>query len=63
MGFEDKLIGAIVTDEDVVVDGNVITGRGMGVAVDMGLAMLEVLTDKATAQRVKNSIVHPDREK
>ncbi|MBR5659768.1 MAG: DJ-1/PfpI family protein [Lachnospiraceae bacterium] len=62
-GFEDKLVGAILTDEDVVVDGNVITGRGMGVAVDMGLAMLEALTDKATAQKVKNSIMHPDREK
>jgi hypothetical protein len=25
--------------------------------------MLEVLTDKATARKVKNSIMHPDREK
>ena len=56
-------MGAIVTDEDVVVDGNVITGRGMGVAIDMGLAMLEELTDKATAQRIKNGIMHPNRER
>jgi len=62
-GFEDKLVGAIVTDEDVVADGNVITARGMGVAVDMGLKMLEVLTDAENARKIKNSIMHPDRDR
>lgn len=59
-GFEDKLIEADYRVCGVVKDGNVVTGRGMGVAVDMGLALLEVLVDAETAENVKKSIQHPE---
>ena len=43
-GFEDKLAGAIVTCEKVVIDGNFITSRGAGTAMDMALAIAEYIT-------------------
>lgn len=59
-GFEDKLIEAEYTGAGVVTDGNVTTGRGMGVSVDMGLELLAVLRDRKTADRIKAQIQHPD---
>ena len=40
-GFEDKLSGAECTGEYVVRDGNIITGRGAGAAIDFGLKIVE----------------------
>ena len=40
-GFEDKLSGAECTDEYVVRDGNIITGRGAGAAIEFGLKIVE----------------------
>lgn len=44
-GFEEKLTGAITSEDAVVVDGNIITSRGMGTAIDFGLAIVDCLTD------------------
>ena len=38
-GFEDELKGAIVSDEFVCEDGQYITAKGMGSAVEFGLAI------------------------
>ena len=40
-GFEDKLIGAECVDDYVVSDGNVITGKGAGAALEYGLKIVE----------------------
>lgn len=40
-GFEDRLTDAQCTGEYVVRDGNVITGRGAGAAIDFGLKIVE----------------------
>ena len=45
-GFEDKLKGAKVTMEKVVKDGNIITSRGAGTAMDMALAIVSYVTGK-----------------
>lgn len=43
-GFEKYLDGAVLaTDEAVVIDGNVITGRGPGLTLDFALALVGVL--------------------
>lgn len=59
-GMEDGLTGATaVTDgTTVVVDTNVITSRGLGTAVDFSLKIIEILKDKATAEKTGISVVY-----
>ena len=40
-GFEDQLEGAILKDEPVVCDGNFITAKGAGVALEFGAAIVD----------------------
>ena len=42
-GFEPELVGAITTGESVVVDGNIITGKGPGLVFDFALRLVEQL--------------------
>ena len=55
-GFEDQLTGARISAEKVVRDGNFITAAGMGVAVDFGLALVEVLKDAQAAADLRKTI-------
>ncbi len=56
-GFEEFLEGARIDNENgVVVDGKVITAKGMGVAFDFGLALVTALRGKETADRIKASV-------
>ncbi len=55
-GFEDELKGATVTDSRVVRDGNIITAKGMGVATEFGLALIEALRGKETADRIAAAV-------
>ncbi len=55
-GFEDKLLGTEATGEGVVVDGKVITGKGMGKTIDFGLKILELFTDKETSDKIGKTI-------
>lgn len=57
-GFEDKLVGAEVCADPVVVDGHIITSRGMGTAIDFALAIVEYLLDKETAKDLSKSIIY-----
>lgn len=54
-GFEDKLIGANCGG-GVVTDGNVVTGKGLGVALEMGLELIRVLVDKETSEEIAAQI-------
>lgn len=56
-GFEGELKGAKISAKKVVVDGNFITGAGMGVALDFGLAIVEVLLSKEKAKEIKSSVL------
>ncbi len=49
-GFEDKLLGAIVTGKGVEQDGNIITGKGMGVSVAFALKLLEVFSPEKASE-------------
>ncbi len=55
-GFEKELVGARLSTKKVVRDGNIITAAGMGVALDFGLALVEVMTDEAAAHRLRDSL-------
>ena len=54
-GFEEFLTGAtLATDsERVVVDGRVITARGMGVAMEFGLALVALLCGEQKATELR----------
>lgn len=51
-GMEEGLEGAVVANESVVRDGNIITAKGMGVSQLFGVRLLEVLTDRSFAEQV-----------
>ena len=50
--------GAEVSESGVVVDGNLLTSRGMGTAVDLGLEIIRFLLDDAAVESVERGIVH-----
>ena len=58
-GFEEALQakGAEYVKEGVVVDGNIITGRGPGWAVEFGLATLSLIKGQETADKVKAGLM------
>lgn len=57
-GFEEKLLGATIQYEPVVVDGNVITSRGMGTAIDFALKIIEILVSEEVAKEIKEGIIY-----
>lgn len=58
-GFESELEGAQISDKFVVSDGNIITARGMGSAIDFGLAVVEYFQGEKSASRLKNTLQCP----
>lgn len=48
-----------LSDAPVVIDGNVLTSRGPGTAMDFALSIIEVLTDKPTRDQVETGLVRP----
>lgn len=58
-GFEEAPIaaGAVYTPQGTVTDGNLITGRGAGWAVDFGLAILCYLKGPEAAAKVRSGLM------
>ncbi len=56
-GFEEQLVGAELSEDQVVVSGNIITSRGMGTAIPFGLELIAQLKDRAAADKVADSII------
>lgn len=59
-GFADKLETGEYVKQPVVVDGNIITSRGMGTCIEFAAAIIEMLKDKKTADDVKEKIIYND---
>ena len=56
-GFESHLEGADVKQEPAVVDGHIITSRGMGTAIPFGLAILEQFAGEEAVVQMRRKLV------
>ena len=57
-GLENHLKGAEVTANNVTVDGNIVTSRGLGTSIDFALAIIEKLDSKEKADEIARSVVY-----
>lgn len=56
-GLENELSGAVVKNDSVVTDKNIITSKGPGTAVDFALEILKIFSDEDTCSNVKNDLL------
>jgi 4-methyl-5(b-hydroxyethyl)-thiazole monophosphate biosynthesis len=56
-GFEERVTGAQVVPDRVVVDGTVITGRGVGAAMEFALTLVGILKDRAAEAALERSML------
>lgn len=57
-GFEEQLTGAEVTYNPCEADGNIITSRGMGCAIDFSLKIIEKLENDDKASEIGRQIIY-----
>lgn len=58
-GFEKDLLGAELSPDSVCRDGNIITAKGAGVALDFGFCITQALCGAETAQQIHDAIQCP----
>ena len=58
-GFENELTGAVVSDDFVCTDGNIITAKGMGAAISFSREIVAKLLNETTADRIKAALQCP----
>ena len=56
--FESHMAGAELTGKSVAVDGNLITGQGLGATFDFVFELVSMLAGKECADRIKSSICY-----
>jgi 4-methyl-5(b-hydroxyethyl)-thiazole monophosphate biosynthesis len=61
--FMEKLDGAELSTERVVVDGPVTTSRGMGTAIDFGLSLIAQIAGQEKADEIAAQIVYENPSK
>jgi 4-methyl-5(b-hydroxyethyl)-thiazole monophosphate biosynthesis len=57
-GYEPFLKGAVIQETATVIDRNIITARGPAFSVDFGLAIVETLEGKKTAETVAAGMLY-----
>ena len=56
-GFEDRLVGATISDSRVVLDGKILTAAGMGAALDMGIKIVEIFCGKEKSDSLRHAVI------
>jgi 4-methyl-5(b-hydroxyethyl)-thiazole monophosphate biosynthesis len=56
-GFENQLVGAKLSQEAVVVDGEITSSRGPGTAMNFALSLVEQLKGKAQAESIRQGML------
>ena len=56
-GFENRLTGAKISEKCVVLDGKILTAAGMGVALEMGLKIIEIFCGRDAANNMKHTVI------
>ncbi|MEG2094726.1 MAG: DJ-1/PfpI family protein [Lachnospiraceae bacterium] len=57
-GIEEKLSGAVLSEKEVCVDGNIMTSKGMGTAIPFSLNLVEYFKGREKADEISNSIIY-----
>jgi len=57
-GCEDKMGDAIISEDAVVVDGNIITSRAAGTAIPFALELIFALVGEEVEENVRSSILY-----
>lgn len=58
--FRDAMADIEAKDELVVIDGNIITGKGLGAVIPFALQLIETMAGKEKAEQIKNDICYID---
>lgn len=58
-GFEDRVTGGFFSEERVVVDGNIITSRGPGTALEFSMALVKYLVSNEKAETLAKGMLLP----
>ena len=56
-GFEEELLGAIITGESVVTDGLITTAKGMGVALEFAKELVRLFCGEKTKNELSMAIM------
>lgn len=56
--FENQMFGAILTKESVTVDGNIITGQGLGAGFPLAFELVKMLVGSDKADEIKKAICY-----
>lgn len=56
--FENQMDGAVLTGESVTVDGNIITGQGLGATFPFAFELVKMLVGDDKVQQIKKAICY-----
>ncbi len=60
-GMEEELIGAKMANGNVVIDGNVVTSKGPGTAMEFAVALVAVLQENFDLNKLKGGLLFHER--
>lgn len=56
-GFEGELLGATISENSVVTDGNITTAKGMGVALEFAKELVKLTVNEEKAKEISAAIM------